>query len=143
MTIFTLLMASRRPKKLGYRQYITKHFKAIVSVHLEKLKNQMYVSSLHKQIHAYHHAKMISPLTRLVLAWMGSVNQALIPVTLLSLLLYSIGSTDNLCICCYFWLLLNGDLKFVFMLFFCCCVCWMLCLFLSVPELRNKSQKVF
>ena len=35
-------------KKTGYRKYITKHYKAIVSVHLEKLKNKMHVSSLQK-----------------------------------------------------------------------------------------------
>jgi len=35
-------------KKTGYRKYITKHYKAIVSVHLEELKKPINVSGLHK-----------------------------------------------------------------------------------------------
>ena len=40
---YTLDGLYKAKKTPGYWKYITKHFKAIVSVHLEKFKNQMYI----------------------------------------------------------------------------------------------------
>ena len=66
---FTLEIVFRRQKTQAI-QYITKHIKVIVSVHLEKLKNQVHVSSLHQYrympiiIHSWYlyHATLTRPV---------------------------------------------------------------------------------